>query len=75
MKQYKTIDGQDGFLFIRVRNTMLDSAEFSQPTMYSGCDAHGNSRLLPDADSVFQTARVQGCRRLFADELTFAITH
>lgn len=65
MKQYRTIGDQNGFLFERIRNTMVDDAQFVRPTMYSGCDIYGNDVLLPDAASVFRTARIQGINTLF----------
>ena len=73
MKQYKAISSQNGFLFTKVRNTMVDSAEFVRPTMYSGQDINGIGRLLPDSNSVFKLARIQGVRTLHADDTAFRV--
>ena len=58
MKQFKTIDGCNGFLFTL---SITDSGS------YSGYDLSGQYLVLDSSDLVFLLARIQGIKVLLAD--------
>lgn len=57
MRQFNTIDGAgNGFLFTLAKDGT-----------YSGYDLSGQSLVLDSSDLVFQLARIQGIKVLYAD--------